>query len=273
MFKRLLIFLFMFMLGFSSVSFSANSKASYKDVLSQLIPPNINYDVKVLKSSVIKGFTQLDVIIKNDKMGVKIHRYLWISKDKNSIITTVLQKGTNGRFARLEPKQYIERFAIDINWFNNIIKNLPPEMKKSYGKGKIVYMLSDPYCPYCKKEIEILKKLADKGKIKLHVIPFNVHGKKAEDASLVFISIEKQKGLLAAINEIESASFSDVDKKVNANKKNIEKLRGRYSKYVQNIAKAAISKGVRGTPVVIIPTKDSKGYLIIGLSDIASYVK
>lgn len=273
MFKRLLIFSFMFMLGFSSVSFSANSKTSYRDVLSQLIPPTINYDVKVLKNSVIKGFTQLDVIIKNDKMGIKIHRYLWVSKDKNSVITTVLKKGTNGKFARLEPKQYIERFAVNIEWFKKIIKDLPPEMKKSYGKGKTVYMLSDPYCPYCKRELVKLKKLADDGKIKLHVLPFDVHGKKAEDASLVFINIEKHEGLLAAINKIESASFSNVDKQVGANKKSIEKLRNRYSKYVQNIAKTATSRGITGTPVVIIPTKDNKGYLIIGLSDITPYVK
>ena len=273
MLKKLAVLMFVLMFGLSSVSFAKNSNYNYKAMLSQLIPPTIQYDVKVLKKSVLKGYTQLDVIIKDTKAGVKVHRYLWVSKDKNRIITTILTKGPNGRFQRLMPKNYMEHFPVDISWFMNMVKKLPKEMKKSYGKGKVVYLLSDPYCPFCKRELKTLKGMAASGKIKLHIIPFDVHGPKAEEASLIFLKIEKEKGLLAAINKVEGASFSDVDKIVAANKKDIKELSKKYSKLLKNIVQSAMSKNIRGTPAMIIPTKGNKGYIIIGLGDITPYLK
>ncbi len=273
MLKKLMFFVFIVLFSFSSQTFAANQKNDFKGVLSQLIPPTIKYDVKVLKKSVLKGYTQLDVIIKDEKMGMKIHRYIWISKDKKSVIPTILTKNAIGRFQRLMPKNYMEHFPINLSWFFDIVKQLPKEMKLSYGKGKTVYMLSDPYCPFCKKELGKLKKLAAQGKIKLYIIPFDVHGPKAEEASLVFLNIEKQKGLLAAINQVEGASFQDVDKIVKQNKKSIDALNKKYSKYLKNIVQTAMKNGVRGTPAMVIPTKGNKGYLIVGLSDITPYLK
>ncbi len=273
MFKKLLLLTVAVFFSFSSLAFSANQKEVYKGVLSQLIPPTIKYNVEVLKKSALKGYDQLDVIIKDTKMGVKIHRYLWVSKDKKSVIPTILVKGENGRFERLMPKHYIEHFPVDLSWFFNMLKQLPAEMKRSYGKGKVVYMFSDPYCPFCKRELAKLKSLAEKGKIKLYIVPFDVHGPKAEKASLIFLKIEKEKGLLAAINNVEGANFGDVDKIVEKNSKEIEQLNKKYSKYLRNIVKTAMSKGIRGTPAMIIPTKDNKGYLIVGLTDITPYLK
>ncbi len=273
MLKKLLLFVFAILFGFSSLTFAANQKSDYKSVLSQLIPPSIKYDVKILNKSILKGYKQLDVIIKDEKMGVKIHRYIWISKDKKNIIPTVLTKGPTGRFERLMPKNYMEHFPVNLSWFFDMVKKLPKEMKKSYGKGKSVYLLSDPYCPFCKKELGKLKELAKNGKIKLYIIPFDVHGPKAEKASMVFLKIEKEKGLLAAINQVEGASFQNVDKMVKDNIKSIDKLQKKYSKYLKNIVQTAMKRGIRGTPAMIIPTKDNLGYLIVGLSDITPYLK
>ncbi len=278
MLKKVLLFLALGVFLTSPVSFAANAnkktsaKEEYKNILSRLIPPYINYDVKKLNKSVIKGFTQLDVVIKNKKSGTYMHRYLWISKDKKMVIPDLIVM-KNGRLERYLPKNAIQHVPVDISWFYNMWKKLPPEMKKSFGKGKTVYMFSDPYCPFCKREIQTLYKMAEEGKIKLYIVPFDVHGKKAEDASAVFLKIEKEKGLKEAIESVEKADFAAVDKIVKKHEKELKDLKKKYSKYLKEIVQTATAAGIRGTPAVIIPTKDNKGYLIVGLSDITPYLK
>jgi thiol:disulfide interchange protein DsbC len=254
------------------LSFSANPNEEYKSILARLIPPDISYSVTVEKNSLIKGFKQLNVAIDDSKKGMKIHKYLWVSNDKKLIVPTII-KNNNGKFERVSPKDSEKRFPVKLSWFFELIKNLPPEMKKSYGNGTEVYMFSDPYCPFCKIELAKIIKLAKDGKIKLHIIPFDVHGKKADDASAVFIKIEKEKGLLEAINKIAIASFKDVDKIVKENKKDIANLKKSYSKHLRNIENVISSNGITGTPAVVIPTKGDKGYLIVGLEDITPYTK
>ncbi len=269
---KLLIALVWFILSISPTSFSANPNDEYKDILARLVPPSIHYNITVEKNSIVKGFKQLNVAIENKEKGVVRHKYLWISNDKKIIIPTVFEN-KNGKFKRVRPEQSIERKPVDLSWFFEMIDKLPKEMKKSYGKGKDVYMLSDPYCPFCKMEIEELVKLAKDNKIKLHIIPFDVHGKRADKASLIFIDIENNKGLLEAINKIGKAKFKDVDKEIEKNKDKLDKLKAKYSKYLQQVGDTVYNHGIHGTPVVVIPTKGKSAYIIVGLEDISQYAK
>ena len=267
-------FALFFLFAFSLNGFSANKdNADYKSVLQKIIPPTINYSVKVVKNSELKGFDKLDISIKRNKMGFISHRYLWVSKDKKNIVPIVLKVGANGRIARVGPSKSIERFPIDVAWFYKLVNSMPKDLRKSYGKGRSVYMLSDPYCPYCKRELKKLTALAKEDKIKLHIIPFNIHGKKSEEASVVFFKIEKEKGLLAAINAVEGASYKNVDNIVQKHQKDIKKLNKSYKPILEKIEKTALKHGIKGTPVMIIKTSKAKGYLIVGISDITNYIK
>ncbi len=261
-----------FILFLAPYSFSANPKGEYKDILARLIPPTINYSVTVEKNSIIKGFKQLNVSIEDKSKGLIEHKYLWVSKDKSLIIPTIV-KMKNGRFKRVSPPKAIQRVEVDLSWFMQLVKQLPNDMKKSYGSGKNVYILSDPYCPFCKLELLQLMKLAKDNKIALHVIPYDVHGKKADNASLLFIKIEKEKNLLEALNQIGSAKFSDISNYVEKHKKEIKPLSKKYLPIIKKISDKVYEHGIKGTPAIIIPTKNNKGYLISGIEDISKYIK
>lgn len=273
MLKKVLLIVCGLLFAVSSLSYAGtNVKEEYKDILSKFIPPTINYKVKKLNKSVVNGFTQLEVTIVDKRSGTLMHRYLWISKDKKFVIPELVIY-QNGRLERYLPPKPTEHVPVDIGWFMKMWKKLPAEMKKSYGKGKDVYMFSDPYCPFCKREIKKLFEMAKENKIRLHIVPFDVHGKKAEEASLIFVMIEKEKGLKAAIESVEAASFGDVDKIVKKYKDKLKELEKKYSPTLRMISTTAMMSGIRGTPAVIIPTKGTKGYLIVGLSDITPYIK
>ncbi len=244
---------------------------SYKGIVGKLVPPNTPYTVKVEKNSQLKGFAQLNVSIKNKNTGTIIHRYLWVSKDKK-IIIPILLKYNNGRLTRIEPKISVEQSKADISWLNDVLKLLPKELKQSIGKGKEVYMFTDPYCPFCKRELPRLMKLAEENKIKLYIIPFDVHGEQATKASSLFLHLEKTKGIKTAINKIEAANFQKVTDAVK-NQKDMDKIYKQYKPTLDKIVKLAFAHGINGTPAMIIVTGKNEGYVILGLRDISKYIK
>ncbi len=250
---------------------ASGNSSTYKDIVGKLVPPNTPYTVKVEKKSELKGFKQLNVSIKNKNTGTIYHRYLWVSKNKQIIVPIVL-KFENGRLTRVEPKVSVEQAKTDISWLNELLKEMPKNAKKSIGKGVEVYMFSDPYCPFCKRELPRLLKLAKEGKIKLHIIPFDVHGERAARASALFLNIEKNKGLNEAINKVEGAEFSKVSEAVK-NQKNMGKIYKEYKPLLDKILRTAFEHGINGTPAMIIKTGKNEGYVILGLQDISKYIK
>jgi len=250
---------------------ASGNNTTYKNIIDKLVPPNTPYTVKVEKKSELKGFKQLNVSIKNKNTGTIYHRYLWVSKDKQIIIPVVL-KFKNGKLTRVEPKISVEQAKADISWLNEILKDMPKNTKQSIGKGVEVYMFSDPYCPFCKRELPKLMKLAKEGKIRLHIIPFDVHGERAAKASALFLNIEKNKGLNEAINKIEGAEFSKVSEAVK-NQKDMDKIYKEYKPLLDKILRIAFEHGINGTPAMIIKTGKNEGYVILGLQDISKYIK
>lgn len=257
--------------GMCVPAIASGNKTTYKDILSKMVPPNTPYTVKIERNSQLKNFTQLNVSIKNKNTGTIFHRYLWVSKNKQTIIPVVL-KYKNGRLTRVEPKISVEQAKADITWFNEILNSLPKNAKQSVGKGVEVYMFSDPYCPFCKRELPKLMKLAKEGKIKLHIIPFDVHGERAAKASALFLNIEKNKGLNEAINKVEGAGFSKVSDAVK-NQKDMDKIYKEYKPLLDKILRIAFEHGINGTPAMIIKTGKNEGYVILGLQDISKYIK
>ena len=59
-----------------------------------------------------------------------------------------------------------------------------------YGNGtKNIYIFTDPHCPYCQRLESSLKKLADEGLVKVHIIIFPVHAE-ARNVASAFICMK-----------------------------------------------------------------------------------
>ncbi len=265
-----LVVLFFMML---SSAYAGNTDNAYKNALSKIIPPKLHYTLKQSKEHKIAGFDTLIISIKQESAGIIMHRYIWISKDKKTVIPTLLDV-SEARPKRVIPKDSFERFPVDISWFMNYLSKLPEGFKKSYGRGKtVVYLFSDPYCPYCKRQLKTLKNLAESNKIKLYILPFNVHGQKAQDASMLFWNIEKDQGLKNAISKIEGADYADIDKMVKDNKKTIDKLRKEYAPTMKKLSDLLKEHRFNGTPITFIMKKQNKAFIIVGLSDLSKEIK
>ncbi len=261
----------MLIAGLSVPALASGKNITYKELVSKLVPPNAPYTVKVTKNSELKGFKKLNVAIRNKNTGMIFHRYLWVSENKRVIIPIVLEYN-NGKITRVEPKISVQQAKANIGWFNDILNSLPKKAKQSIGKGVDVYMFSDPYCPFCKRELPKLLKLAKEGKIKLHIVPFDVHGERAGKASALFLNIETNKGLKDAIGKIEGAEFSKVSEAVK-NQKDMDKIYKKYKPLLDKILRIAFEHGINGTPAMIIKTGKNEGYVILGLQDISKYIK
>jgi thiol:disulfide interchange protein DsbC len=113
------------------------------------------------------------------------------------------------------------------------------------SKGPEFYFVTDPQCPYCKKALPVVKKLADEGKIKAHVVlfPLSIHpGAREQSISIIC----DKKGLPG----LESGYKSE--NQCEEGKKKIDEA----EKFLQ-------AKGVRGTPSYIFPN----GKINIGMID------
>lgn len=101
------------------------------------------------------------------------------------------------------------------------------------GKGKIVYIVTDPQCPYCKKAEEIIVPMAQAGQLELRVLLFPLpfhQGAKEESISIIC----DNKGIEGLKSRYRSENQCD------AGKKKVEDTIAFLSK-----------KGVTGTPTYI----------------------
>ena len=163
----------------------------------------------------------------------------------------------------------MEYFSVDVKWFKDVLEEMPPYFKKSLGNSKTqVYILSDPYCCYCKRLLQEAVLLAEENKIRLYVIPFDIHGDKAAKASVLFIEKERTEGLKTALNEIELASYKDIDKKVNESREKIENLQREWGKYLKDAGNSFLKQGLKGTPAVLIFKSEDKAEIRTGYFDL-----
>ncbi|SFM66096.1 DsbC family protein [Thermodesulforhabdus norvegica] len=110
-------------------------------------------------------------------------------------------------------------------------------------KGPELFFVTDPQCPYCKKGLPIIKKLASEGKLQAHVLLFPLSFHKGAKEQSISIVCDK-KGLEGLEAQYESENQCDKGKKL-----------------VEETVAFLQSKGVRGTPSYIFPN----GNLHVGL--------
>lgn len=128
-------------------------------------------------------------------------------------------------------------------------KDTPRFGKK--GAPEIIVFF-DPTCPFCKKELEDLKELADEGKISFYVKYFIVHGNVAKERAIKAECIRESLGNKAywdylLKNKEPSGSYK-------CNRKEIEKR-------IEQDQKEATALKLRGTPSWIYNGKLFEGYV------------
>ncbi len=132
--------------------------------------------VKVEKDKYIEGlcdavinFRGTKLILYTDRSG----RYLFLGGRGGLVSIIDLKTGENITQSQLEELNKLSKEQL---------KELDKYVAFTYGhKGKVVYLFTDPECPFCQRIEPILKKWADEGKIQIKVVlfplPFHPHAR------------------------------------------------------------------------------------------------
>ena len=198
--------------------------------------PLPNLKVEAVKPAPVSGLCEVVLNINNQKVPFYIDssgRYLLLGSRSGLVNIIDIQSREN-----LTQKELEE--------LNKLSKNQVHELDKyvafTYGKkGKVVYLFTDPECPFCQRLEPTLKKLADEGKIQVKVIlfplPFHPHAK--EKAIAIVCHNIGWKGL--------TGSYWTEDKMKHLEQWQCEKGK----KLVEESIKIGQKYGVSGTPTMI----------------------
>jgi len=132
--------------------------------------------LKVEENPYLNQFCDVALEISGEKFLLYVDRegrYVLIGSRSGMVYIVDLNSGENLTAKKLEE-------------LNRLSKDEVHELDKyvafTYGdKGKVIYLFTDPECPFCQKIEPTLKKLADEGKVQVKVIlfplPFHEHAK------------------------------------------------------------------------------------------------
>ncbi len=210
-----------------------------KDLTGFLPIPDLK--VEQVKESPIKGLCEAVVSVQGQK--------LILYTDESGRYLLLGGRGGLVSIFDLKTKENLTKKELDE--LNKLSKKQVHELEKyvafTYGnKGKVVYLFTDPECPFCQRLEPTLKKLADEGKIQVKVIlyplPFHPHAKE-KSVAIVCQNIGWE-GL--------KKNYWTGDKM-----KNLENWQCKKGKsLVEKSREAAKKYGVSGTPTMI--TEDGK---------------
>ncbi len=102
-------------------------------------------------------------------------------------------------------------------------------------KGPVIYFVTDPHCPYCKKAEQIIEPMAKEGKLTVKYILFPLKFHKGAKEECISIICDK-KGLEGFKNRYRSDNQCEKGKK-----------------QVEEAMRFLMSKGINGTPTYIFP--------------------
>ncbi|MEJ5300964.1 MAG: DsbC family protein [Thermodesulforhabdaceae bacterium] len=196
---------------------------------------NQNFEVKKIQpSKELPGICEAHVLVQ-DRYNI-----LYVDQTGKYFFAGNLIEIATGKNLTQEASQELNKLTAED------IKKLTSFTAFTVGKsGPEFYFITDPQCPYCKKALPIVKKLADEGKVKVHVVlfPLSIHsGAKEQSISIIC----DKKGLPGLESGYKSENQCEEGKK---------KIEGAES-FLQ-------AKGVRGTPSYIFPN----GKINIGMID------
>lgn len=189
---------------------------------------------KVQPSRELPGICEAHVIVQ-DRYNI-----LYVDQSGKYFFAGNLIEIATGKNLTQEATQELNKLTADD------VKKLASLTAFTIGKkGPEVYFVTDPQCPYCKKALPVVKKLADEGKIKAHFVlfPLSIHPGAREQSIAIICD---KKGLPGLEEGYKS------DNQCDDGKKKIDEA----EKFLQ-------AKGIRGTPSYIFPN----GKVNVGMID------
>ena len=217
----LLSVIFMFS---SSVSQVSAAPCPSKDKIQTAVKNTFHRPIKVVKiePSQMPGLCQVQISFQNQ------NRLIYSDTKGDFLVAGQL-------FSTKDAKNLTRETMMEINRLSGEeVKKLDKLTAFAIGKkGPVVYFVTDPQCPYCKKAETLLEPLAQQGKVQARFLlfPLKFHkGSKEESISII------------------------------CDKKGLEGLKNRYrsenqcadgKKKVDETVKFLMSKGITGTPTYI----------------------
>ena len=150
-----------------------------KEIIQQKVVKTFKQDISVTKiqPSAVPGLCEVQVNFKAQ------NRVLYTDQKGEFLITGVIFRGSDGTNITKEAIADLNRFS------DSDIKRLEDLTAFTVGsKGEVVYFVTDPQCPYCKKAEEIVVNMAEAGEIQLKVLlfPLRMHkGAKEQCISII----------------------------------------------------------------------------------------
>ncbi|RKX62612.1 MAG: hypothetical protein DRP37_01100 [Thermodesulfobacteriota bacterium] len=134
-----------------------------KETIQQKVVETFKQNINVIKiqPSAVPGFCEVQVNFKGQ------NRILYTDQKGEFLITGVIFRSSDGTNITKEAIADLNRFS------DSDIKRLEDLTAFAMGsKGEIVYFVTDPQCPYCKKAEKIVVKMAEAGKLQLKILLF-----------------------------------------------------------------------------------------------------
>ncbi len=225
--KRLILTLVLFSLASLPVAALCEETACPNvDEMQKVVNKTFSRPLKVerIEPGPISGLCAIQV-----KVGSQ-HRLIYTDSKGEHIILGEIYSAQDG-------KNITKAAVMELNRFS------PEELEKLASlaaftvgeKGPVVYLVTDPQCPYCKKAEGIIAPMAERGKLQLKVLlfPLKFHkGAKEESISIIC----DNKGLEGLKNRYRSENQCEEGRKK-----------------VEETIRFLQSKGVSATPTYIFP--------------------
>ena len=180
--------------------------------------------VKAVAPAKVKGLCRIEISFQNRT------RVLYIDDNAEYLVPGDVYRTSEGANLTREAMMEINRFTADQ------LKILDKLAAFQIGtSGPVIYFVTDPQCPYCKKAEAILEPLAESGKIQVKVLLFPLRFHKGAKEECISIVCDK-KGLEGLKTRYRSENQCDTGKKL-----------------IDDTVKFLQSKGITGTPTYIFP--------------------
>jgi thiol:disulfide interchange protein DsbC len=229
--KSLMIFClgFSFLISCQKVSSSSQNCPKRDSVQKSLdaIQPGIK--VETVKPSPVKGLCEVVVKLPNEEKGL-----FYIDPPGKHIITGSILEMKTLRNLTQEKLQDLNKKVLS----KEQLSKLDKMVDFTYGNSKnVVYFITDPDCPHCKKAEDILNKLVKEGKLTVKVILLPIEALHPDAKSKAISLICDNKGFKELMEGYKNSSLCEKGK---------EKIN-------QNISFLLNELKVRGTPTFIFP--------------------
>ncbi len=211
---------------FVSISDAAGKTCPSKDKIQKAIKDTFHRPITVveIKPSPMPGLCQVQVQIQ------KQNRLIYSDAKGDFLVAGQLFSTKDARNLTRETMMEINRLS------KEEVKKLDSLAAFTVGeKGKTIYFVTDPQCPYCKKAEAILEPLVQQGKLKVKYLLFPLKFHKGAKEESISIICDK-KGLEGLKNRYRSENQCEDGKKK-----------------VDETVKFLMNKGITGTPTYIFP--------------------